>query len=121
MYPVPDPDPLDSDEADEDWMREHIQPMVGQAQRQTWPAWSRREAARVAPMLAAMNDHHDLADTEPELTVARTLDVRRADKDLDGAAAWIAGLIRQWPGTLVDLSDHGHHGNRIHIKIEGPE
>lgn len=46
VYPVEEPDPLDSDEADEEWMREHIQPMVDQARRQTWPAWSTRDATR---------------------------------------------------------------------------
>jgi hypothetical protein len=66
-----------------------------------------------------MNDHHRIADTEPELAVARTLDVRHADNDPDEAAAWIADLIRKRPGALVDLSDHGHHGHRIHLKVGG--
>lgn len=54
VYPVPDPDPYDCDEADEEWMREHIQPLVDQARRQTWPAWSRREANRAASAARAI-------------------------------------------------------------------
>ena len=71
------------------------------------------------PPGTAMNNHN-ITDIKPELTVARTLDVRHAGKDLDAAAAHVAGLIRQWPGSLVNLTDHGHHGNRIHIKVESP-
>jgi hypothetical protein len=67
-----------------------------------------------------MTDDHGIADTEPHLTVARTIDVRHADNDLEFTAAWIANLIRHRPGALVDLTDHGHHANRIHIKIESP-
>jgi hypothetical protein len=48
VYPVSDPDPMECDEADEEWMREHIQPMVEQARRETWPNWSRREASHAA-------------------------------------------------------------------------
>jgi hypothetical protein len=67
-----------------------------------------------------MNDDRDIADTEPNLTVARTIDVRHADNDLEVTAAWIANLIQRRPGALVDLTDHGHHGNRIHIRLESP-
>jgi hypothetical protein len=54
VYPVPDPDPLECDEADEEWMREHIQPMVYQARRQTWPVWSTRSANRAASAAEAI-------------------------------------------------------------------
>jgi hypothetical protein len=67
-----------------------------------------------------MNDDRGIADTEPHLTLARTMDVRHADNDLENTAAWIANLIRRRPGALVDLTDHGNHANRIHIKIESP-
>lgn len=65
VYPVPDPDPWDSDETDQEWMREHIQPMVDQARQQTWPAWSRREAERAASAAEAMaaGRYSDALDT----------------------------------------------------------
>lgn len=54
LYPVPDPDPYDCDEVDEEWMREHIQPLVDQVRRQTWPAWSCRDAERAASAADAL-------------------------------------------------------------------
>jgi len=55
---------------------------------------------------------------ESDMEMARTIDVRRADKNIDAAAAWIADVVRCQPGQLVDLSRHEDGGNRICIRIE---
>ncbi|MGH3680129.1 MAG: hypothetical protein ACRDT2_07740 [Natronosporangium sp.] len=95
VYPVPDDDPFECEQADLEWQRDHIDPMVEQARRTVWPSWQRQTAARAATVVEHVAAGRYRAAAEVLTALREDLDARvRTVEDLSDATGARGGEPR---------------------------